>query len=238
MKAIVPLFLTAMSFSAFASTAETVEIERKASVENFLASNEVTTLANIPVTQLTNITLKLKITDQGLIYTDEKNGLIFTNASAFHLDRNNQLTQIDRPAVDQYLDSVPDKIIVKAPNEKGVLTVFTDITCGWCQRVHEDLPAYLDLGITMEFILFPREGLQSQTALTMSAIEDSSNPAQMLNAMMHGQYPAMKPQSISSQLGEHFLAAKAMQINATPTMFYKGARINGYITPQALANMD
>lgn len=215
-----------------------VNVIRKASVDRFLQINKVQTLGKQPVKQLQNITLSMRITDKGIIYTDEANGLIFTNAEAFQLTPSNELIRLDRVVINRYLDNVPDKIVVKAPNEKGVLRVFTDVTCGWCQKVNEDIPAYLSLGITLEFILFPREGIHSETALKMSIIQDATNQADALSAMMNGQYPKILPTNISTQLAEHYVASQAMQITSTPVMFYDGLRIDGYITPSALANLE
>ncbi|MFP1498071.1 thioredoxin fold domain-containing protein [Escherichia coli] len=31
----------------------------------------------------------------------------------------------------------------KSPNEKYRLAIFTDITCGYCQKLHHDLKSYL-----------------------------------------------------------------------------------------------
>jgi thiol:disulfide interchange protein DsbC len=47
----------------------------------------------------------------------------------------------------------------KSANEKYRLAVFTDITCGYCQKLHHDLQSYLDAGISIKFLAFPRAGL-------------------------------------------------------------------------------
>lgn len=46
----------------------------------------------------------------------------------------------------------------KAANEKYVVTVFTDITCGYCVRLHSQMKEYNDLGITVRYMAFPRQG--------------------------------------------------------------------------------
>ena len=55
---------------------------------------------------------------------------------------------------------------------------------------------------------------------------------------MKGQYPATLPQSISIQLGDHYIAAQAMQVSATPTLFFRGLKLEGYVPAQALAEMN
>lgn len=53
-------------------------------------------------------------------------------------------------------------IVYKAPDEKHVITVFTDITCGYCHKLHEEMKDYNALGITVRYLAFPRQGLESR----------------------------------------------------------------------------
>ena len=55
-----------------------------------------------------------------------------------------------------------EMIVYKAPQEKHVITVFTDITCGYCHKLHEQMGDYNALGITVRYLAFPRQGLQSE----------------------------------------------------------------------------
>mgnify|MGYP000032360424 CR=1 FL=1 len=41
------------------------------------------------------------------------------------------------------------------------ITVFTDIDCGYCRKLHQDIEGYNDLGIGVSYLFFPRAGLQS-----------------------------------------------------------------------------
>ena len=41
-----------------------------------------------------------------------------------------------------------EMIVYKAPPEKHVITVFTDITCGYCHKLHEPMGDYNARGIT------------------------------------------------------------------------------------------
>ena len=55
-----------------------------------------------------------------------------------------------------------EMIVYKAPKEQHVITVFTDIACGYCHKLHEQMSDYNALGITVRYLAFPRQGLQSQ----------------------------------------------------------------------------
>ncbi len=52
-------------------------------------------------------------------------------------------------------------IVYKAAQEKYIITVFTDITCDYCHKLHEQMKDYNNLGITIRYLAFSRQGLNS-----------------------------------------------------------------------------
>lgn len=38
----------------------------------------------------------------------------------------------------------------------GTMFVFSDVTCGYCQKLHAEIQTYLDAGIDVEYIIYPR----------------------------------------------------------------------------------
>lgn len=64
----------------------------------------------------------------------------------------------------------PEMIVYKAPKQKYVITVFTDITCGYCHKLHSQIKEYNDLGITVRYLAFPRQGLDSKAEKDMQSI--------------------------------------------------------------------
>lgn len=51
-------------------------------------------------------------------------------------------------------------ITFKAKDEKATAYVFTDITCGYCQKLHQDIPYLNDHGLTIKYIPYPRSGTE------------------------------------------------------------------------------
>ena len=52
-----------------------------------------------------------------------------------------------------------DQMIVFTPEEKRYsISVFTDIDCTFCRRLHNQIDEYLDLGIEVRYLLYPRNG--------------------------------------------------------------------------------
>ncbi len=58
-------------------------------------------------------------------------------------------------------------IVYNAPDEKPVITVFTDTTCGYCHKLHAEMKDYFALVISVRFLDFPRQVLESQAEQDM-----------------------------------------------------------------------
>jgi len=81
---------------------------------------------------------------------------------------------INAEKIAQFRDSM---IEYKADNEKYAVTVFTDITCGYCVRLHQEMKEYNKRGITVRYLAFPRQGPSGQVADNMAKIWCAADPA-------------------------------------------------------------
>ena len=203
-------------------------------MDEFFQKNEISVLQKYDIKELNNITLKPLMTNQGLIYLDADKGVFFAGTSPMRLNpQTKSLEGLDSQIISNYLHSVPMKVTKKAKNEKSKLQVFTDVSCSYCQLHHTEEQKYLDNGITLEYLLFPRNGINDDVALRMSSIQSTDNQFDALGKAMEGGF-LPRSNEVSKQVLEHAKAAKALQINSTPTMFLNGVRINGYIPADAI----
>ncbi|MEY3879869.1 MAG: hypothetical protein RIQ94_664, partial [Pseudomonadota bacterium] len=54
-------------------------------------------------------------------------------------------------------------IIFKPKISKYTVTIFTDIDCGYCRKLHSEIDQYLAQGITIQYLFFPRAGKGSES---------------------------------------------------------------------------
>lgn len=118
-----------------------------------------------------------------------------------------------------------EMIIYKAPQEKHVITVFTDITCGYCHKLHEEMSDYNALGITVRYLAFPRQGLQSQTEQDMKAIWCAKDRNKALDDAMAGK--GVPTASCNLDISKHYTLGVQFGVNGTPAMVLS----NGYVLP-------
>ena len=77
------------------------------------------------------------------------------------LDSQVNLTERDRnqARVEMLAELPEDQMIVFSPDEvKHTVSIFTDIDCTYCRRLHSQIDDYLAQGIEIRYLLYPRSG--------------------------------------------------------------------------------
>lgn len=130
------------------------------------------------------------------------------------------------------------RIIFAAAHPKHRITVFTDLDCGYCRMLHEHVQAYNDAGISIEYLLFPRGGLDSVSYNNAVSVWCAADQKQALTLAKQGQLPPAK--MCPNPVREEFQLGQRIGVGSTPTLVTEsGAMLLGYIPPeQLLAQLD
>jgi thiol:disulfide interchange protein DsbC len=130
----------------------------------------------------------------------------------------------------------PDRVIEFAPKDpKYVVTVFTDIDCGYCRKLHSEINEYNAKGIAIRYLFYPRSGPNTPSFQAAQQVWCSGDRKEALTQAKRGQHinaPANCPNPVQQQ----YDAGDALGINATPMMVLAdGEIVRGYVPPNALA---
>ncbi len=175
--------------------------------------------------------LKTAITDQGILYVSE-DGKYVLQGKLYELNGDKAI-DVSSSALMGTLESYKNEMIVyPAKNEKHVVTVFMDITCGYCHKLHSQIKEYNDLGITMRYLAFPRKGMD-KTAEQMEAIFTAKDNAYALNEAEKGNLPQqLKTPNI---VKKHYELGIQFGVRGTPSIVTSnGEMIGGYMSPKEL----
>lgn len=126
------------------------------------------------------------------------------------------------------------KTIVFSPkNPKYTVTVFTDTSCGYCRKLHQEVPELNKQGVKVRYLMFPRAGLGSPEAKILESVWCASNKQEAMNiAKSGGQVPE---KSCANPIGEHLELGRKLGLQGTPMMVTsKGTVIGGYLEPNQL----
>ncbi|PVX31918.1 thiol:disulfide interchange protein DsbC [Pasteurella langaaensis DSM 22999] len=175
--------------------------------------------------------IKTAVTDQGILYASE-DGKYVLQGKLFELTQQGAV-DVSAKALMGTLESYKNEMIVyPAKQEKYVVTVFMDITCYYCHKLHEQMKEYNDLGITVRYLAFPRKGMD-QTAEQMEAIFTAKNSAQALNDAEQGNLP--KQLKTPNIVKKHYELGIQLGVRGTPTIVTSsGELIGGYLPPKEL----
>ncbi len=135
----------------------------------------------------------------------------------------------------QLLKQIPlsDRIVFAPANPKYTLSVFTDVECGYCQKMHSEIAEYNRQGIEIQYLAFPRMGLGTPDHKKMIAVWCAADRKQALTAAKSGKGVPMKdcknPVSMEYDIGQRAgLTGTPMIITAD------GEQVPGYMPPKEL----
>jgi len=94
-------------------------------------------------------------------------------------DKCNVLSESQKQEqVKTLINGFPDQFFIRyeAEDEKSEIYVFTDYTCGYCQKLHRNIDGFLKNGISVNYILYPRAiSMQGQDAMAKRVVTDMSS---------------------------------------------------------------
>ena len=150
------------------------------------------------------------------------------------LNTTKQEISLNRRAILNSELSEKDFITFAATDEKHVITVFTDVDCGYCRKFHGEIEDYNAQGITVNYVAFPRSGLESDSYNKIVSAWCSSDPKGTLTALKEGRDPALKLCQ-DHPVEDHYLLGQRIGITGTPAIISSsGDLLPGYLPPMEL----
>ncbi len=127
-------------------------------------------------------------------------------------------------------------MIVFAPKTetKAQLTVFTDVDCGYCRKLHREIDQLNDLGIEVRYLAFPRAGPDSESARKMTSAWCADDRQKAITRLKLGQ--SIRSRQCRNPIVSQYNLGRDMGITGTPTLISSdGATLPGYLKPEKIA---
>ena len=181
---------------------------------------------------------------EGILMVQVSGDIVYATADGRYLiqgrvidmDTREDLTEGAKADVRRELMTDMDKStqIVFAPEEPEYeLTVFTDIDCGYCRKLHDQVAEYNEHGISIRYMAFPRAGIGSRSYEKAVTVWCSDDPQQAMTAAKAGE--EMAPVQCASPVAEQYQLGQAMGVSGTPALLTdNGQLIPGYVPPAQL----
>lgn len=176
----------------------------------------------------------------GVLYTGADGahfiaGDIFEVGNSGFVNYSDKAKNVDRAKM---LDGMPYEELVSFSPEGKVLKeifVFTDVDCGYCRKLHAEVPELNKLGIKVNYLAFPRNGIGSPGFKKITSVWCSEDRENAMNVVKSG---GAVPLSMceSNPVVKQYDLGGSMGVNGTPAiLFTDGELLPGYLPAAQLA---
>ncbi len=173
------------------------------------------------------------------IYYASADGQFLIRGEVLDIARKRNLTEESRSVARRQLMEALDRnsMIVFSPKKiKHHMTVFTDIDCGYCRKLHQELDELNGYGIEVRYLLFPRAGIDSQSATKAQSAWCSDDRKRALTDAKLGKKLIEK--SCANPIVRNIELADKVGVTGTPTLILdNGELISGYMAAAKLKEL-
>lgn len=164
----------------------------------------------------------------GDIYENSETGLINLTEQRRNGERAERLAKV--------LES--DRVIFRGEGEsRAVVEVFTDPTCPYCRRIHEEVPKLNEMGIEVHYLAFPRAGLNSEGGRDLRKIWCADNPSEAMTAAKREE-ALTNSADCDNPVEEQYDLGRELGVQGTPAIVLPDGRlVPGYVPAERLAAM-
>lgn len=130
-----------------------------------------------------------------------------------------------------------DAVIFKAKGEqKHLLTVFTDVDCGYCVKLHKEVPQLNEAGVSVRYLAYPRAGVGSESYKKIVNVWCADDKQNAMTQSKAGETVASK--ECENPVAKEFELGQKLGVNGTPALFTEdGTMIPGYRPADQLVKM-
>jgi len=130
----------------------------------------------------------------------------------------------------------PDqKITFPAIGEtKARIAVFTDIDCGYCRKLHNEVPAMNKMGIEVSYLAYPRAGVGSDSYQKFVSAWCADDKLKAMTSAKNGQ--SIEAKTCENPVASQFELGQKLGVTGTPAILLEDGRlIPGYMPADKLA---
>ncbi len=223
-----------ISLASLATTAALADrAADEAAIRKALGSIEPDIIAPAPIAGLYEVVVGPRV-----VYVSA-DGRYMLQGELIDIQSRKSLTEPRRrEAIRALLDSVSedDMIIFKPEKVKHVITVFTDIDCGYCRKLHGEMDEYLAEGIEVRYMMFPRAGVGSGSYKKAVAVFCSEDRNAALTNAKNGK--ALEMKSCDNPVDKHMDLVRQLGARGTPFIVFEDGRTQpGYVPAKQLSRL-
>lgn len=138
---------------------------------------------------------------------------------------------IAKKAIDEV--AITDLAVFPAKSQtKAVLNVFTDTSCPYCKKLHEEVPELQKAGIEVRYLPYPRGGAKGPGYQSMKQVwcgEDKARAMDIAKEVQVGDLPSAECEA-AKMVDRGYELGNQVGVTGTPALFTQsGRKFDGYV---------
>jgi len=164
-------------------------------------------------------------------------GKYVINGDLYDIAANDNLTeQHRRETRAKLIAAIPEsEMLIFGPKDpQYTVTVFTDVDCGYCRKLHSHIADYNRLGVRVRYLFYPRSGPNTESWTKAEEVWCSDNRNDALTRAKLGEELKAKP-CPNNPVARHYALGREFDLQGTPAIVMAdGEMLPGYLPPDAL----
>ncbi len=165
-------------------------------------------------------------------------GKYFLDGNLYDMKSRENLTEDLRARARLALiNAVPESqmLIFSPKNPQYTITVFTDIDCPYCRKLHSEMAELNRLGVRVRYMFFPRTGPNTESWKKAEAVWCSPDRNEALTRAKAGAQLDMSKTCDAAPVAREYALGQAIGVRGTPAILTEnGDYISGYMPPREL----
>lgn len=129
-----------------------------------------------------------------------------------------------------------DMITIKPAKPKRTITVFTDVDCPYCAKLHREVPKLTKAGVSVQYLLYPRNGPNSPTFRKSVSVWCADDQITAIGKAKRGE--AIENKDCKNPVMKNYNLGGRIGISGTPTIILdNGKTVGGYMPAEHLLKM-
>lgn len=231
----VGLLCCSATVAVASGVSEKVEKDIRAQLGASLPALNITSIEKTPFSGLFEVS---STTDQPLLVSAD--GKYIIAGEVYQLDGHKitnlteQKREISRAAIMATIPESEKLSFIPEGQTKATITVFTDIDCGYCRKLHKEVPQLNAMGVRVDYLGYPRAGVGSGSYNKLMSAWCADDPMDAMTKAKNGK--TIPAKSCENPIARHLQLGQRVGVNGTPAIVLdSGKLLPGYAPADALA---
>ena len=223
-------FLILIFFATSAIANDALKKEFQKSLSRLSSDFEISDVKETPIKGIYQVTI-----GPDVIYMSRDGNYVLKGEILDIGNRRNLTEDFHAQKRINLLNTIADSEYIEfsSTKTKNHIYVFTDVDCGYCRKLHRDVPELNSMGIAVRYLAYPRAGVDSIIGEEMRNVWCAENRQKALTTSKNRQPIDVK--ICDAPIARHHALGRELGVTGPPAIFLEnGRKLPGYIPPDEL----